>query len=109
MNFETIQPSLTNKRNLGLLAVFAALGIAISLGTYALSGGFERVGLGPMIALIRLIVPVGLLVGAGLRERIGYFWELPAAWTWWHWLFFLLIFSTLVFRIRDNSVASPKP
>jgi O-antigen ligase len=109
MNFETIQPSLSNKRNLVLLALFAALGVAISLGTYALSGGFERVGLGPMIAVIVLFVPVGILVLAGLREGLGYFSELRAAWTWWHWLFFLLIFSTLVFRIRDNSVASSNP
>jgi len=109
MNLDTVQPSLTNRRNLGLLALFAALGVAISLGTYALSDGFERVGVGPMVALILLIVPVGILVIAGVREGIGYFGELRAAWTWWHWLFFLLTFSTLVFRVRDNAVASSNP
>jgi O-antigen ligase len=109
MNLETIQPSLTNKRNLGLLAVFAALGVAISLATYALSGGFERLGLGPMIAIILLIGPVGILLVAGLREGIGYFSELRAAWTWWHWLFMLLTLSTLVLRLRDNSVAAANP
>lgn len=109
MNFETIQPSLTNKRNLGLLAVFAALGVAISMGAYALSEGFERVGVGPMIVLILLVVPVGILVVAGLREGMGYFSELRAAWTWWHWLFLLLTISTLVLRLRDNAVAAASP
>ncbi len=109
MNFETTQPGLTNKRNLGLLAIFAVLGVAISLGTYAFSGGFERMGIGSMIVLIILIVPVGILVVAGLREGMGYFQELRAAWTWWHWLFLLLTFSTLVLRLRDNSVAAATP
>ena len=90
--------------------LFAVLGVLVSLGTYAVSGGFERIGLGSMVAVIVLIVPATILVVTGLSQGIQYFSDLRAAWTWWqHWLFLLLTFSTLVFRQRDNSVASANP
>ena len=109
MNFESTQPGLTNRRNLALLAGFAALGVLISLGTYALSGGFERVGVLATILLIVLFAPIAILTWTGVRQGWGYFLELKASWTWWHWLFLLLTFSTLVLRLRDNSVASANP
>ena len=102
MNFETTQPGLANNRNLALLFLFAVLGVLVSLGTYAVAGGFERISLGSMVAVIVLIVPVTILVMAGVSQGIRYFSDLRAAWTWWHWLFLLLTFSTLVFRQRDN-------
>jgi hypothetical protein len=109
MNFETTQPGLTNKRNLGLLAGFAVLGVVMSLGTYALSGGFERVSVGSMIAAIILVVPFTIVLVNGLRQGWTYLSDLRATWTWWHWLFFLLIFSTLVFRVRDNQQTAANP
>ena len=109
MNFETTQPSLTSKRNLGLLFLFAVIGVLISLGTYAVSGGFERIGVGPMIAVILLFVPAMFLVVTGVSQGVHYLSDLRAAWTWWHWLFLLLTFSTLVFRLRDNSAVSSNP
>lgn len=109
MNLETTQPGLANRRNLGLLILFAAIGVAMSLGTYALAGGFERMGVAETIILIVLAVPVGILLFTGLREGMQYFSDLRAAWTWWHWLFLLLTISTLVLRQRDNAVASANP
>jgi O-antigen ligase len=109
MNFETTQPGLTNRRNLGLLLGFSVLGVLISLGAYLLSGGFERIGAGSLMLLIVLFVPLTILFVSGARQGIGYFQELRAAWTWWHWLFFLLTFSTLVLRLRDNSEAAANP
>lgn len=109
MNFETTQPGLSNKRNLVLLLGFAALGVVMTLGTYALSGGFERVGVGATIAAIILVIPIAIMVVTGLRQGWTYLSDLRAAWTWWHWLFLLLVFSTLVFRVRDNQQAASNP
>jgi O-antigen ligase len=109
MNLETTEPGLANKRNLVLLALFAAVGVMISVGTYAVSGGFERIGVVPMIAVIVLIAPVTVLVVTGMSQGLQYFADLRAAWTWWHWLLLLLTFSTLVFRVRDNSQVNANP
>ncbi len=109
MNFETTQPGLSNKRNLVLLLGFAALGVVMTLATYALSGGFERVGVGATIAAIILVIPIAIMVVTGLRQGWTYLSDLRAAWTWWHWLFLLLVFSTLVFRVRDNQQAASNP
>ena len=68
MNLETTQPGLANKRNLGLLLLFAVLGVLVSLGTYAVAGGFERISLGSMVAVIVLIVPVTILVVTGAES-----------------------------------------
>ena len=109
MNLEGTQPGWTSARNLGLLLVFVAFGVVISLGTYFVVGGFERIGLVPAMALVILAPPLLGIGVVGLRQGLRYFAELRASWTWWHTLFTLLVFSTLVFRVRDNKEVASTP
>ncbi len=109
MNLDTTQSGLASARNLKLLLLFVAMGVFLSLGTYFVAGGFERISLIPALVLV-LLAPAMIAVGAtGLRQGWRYFRELGADWTWWHWTFLLLVFSTLVFRERDNSVVTSNP
>jgi hypothetical protein len=100
---------LTNTRNLRLLLGFVAAGIVLSLAIYFLVGGFEGVSVGTTMVLIVLGPPLLIVAAIGLRQGIRHLSELRAAWTWWHWVFLLLVISTLVFRVRDNAETRASP
>jgi hypothetical protein len=109
MNFDTTQSGLVTPRNLRLLLVFVAVGVILSLGTYFVAGGFERVGVVETMVLI-VLAPVLVIIGVmGLRQGLRHLTELGKAWTWWHWVFMLLIISTMVFRVRDNAQVTAAP
>jgi len=82
---------------LGLLGSWAALPLAAKLGGWVAS------------ALI-LLAPVAIAVAfTGLRRAWAKWRVLKKELHWWHWLWFALLASGFVFRVRDANTAKESP
>ncbi len=99
---------LRDRRSKWLLGVFVTLGFVISVVIITLTGSTEYGALLVAGGMLLAIPVIGLLIKA-FPEAKASFKMLKANWTWWHPLWFLIYFSTLVFRIRDSGQASQNP
>src|SRR5579885_1966869 len=99
---------LRDRRSKWLLGVFVAVGFAISVVIITLTGSTEYGALMVAGGMLAAIPVIGLVIKA-FPEAKASFRMLKANWTWWHPLWFLIYFSTLVFRIRDSGQASQNP
>lgn len=99
---------LPRRHPMWLLLVFVLVGFFIAIGVSLVAGsapygvviaGGVLVMAIPLVALAIQAYPEGRAQVRALRQN----------WTWWHPLWFLTFFSTLVFRIRDVGAASSNP
>ena len=97
-----------DRRTIWLLMAFVLLGCAISVAITLVAGSYDY---GELIVAggLLLVVPAMLLVIKAAPQGMAAARELRQNWTWWHLLWFLIYFSTLVFRIRGADAAQQNP
>jgi hypothetical protein len=94
--------------SLKLVGGFAVLGLGISVALWALAGSSSH-GILLTAAVILLAAPAVAIAARAIPQAMTMARDLAASWQWWHPLWFLIFFSTLVFRIRDVGEAQSTP
>ncbi len=89
-----------------LVCTFLAFGAVAAWYAAPLANRF-----GPLVASALILVSpvVAWLSFRGLRIAMAKWRDLRPSLTWWHWLWFLVLASGFVFRVRDASSARSDP
>ncbi len=91
-----------------MISLFVLIGLSLGLGLLFAS---ESTGFGyETVSVILVLFPlVVFLVIKAIPQAWDKVRQLRQAWTWWHWLWFLMFFSMLVFRVRGVKDLSANP
>jgi O-antigen ligase len=101
-------PEKSRIHPLWLLILFVAFGFTIST-TVSMLAGSKPYGVLLAAAGIIFAIPMIALMIQALPQALEKYRMLRKNWTWWHWLWFGIFFSMLVFRIRDVGEAKANP
>jgi O-antigen ligase len=101
-------PERSRINPLWLLILFVSFGFTIATSV-ALLAGSKPFGVLLAAAGILIAIPMIALSIQAFPQAIEKARMLKKNWTWWHWLWFGIFFSMLVFRIRDVGAAKANP
>jgi O-antigen ligase len=103
----TRSTEIRRSKSIELILVFVFLGVGLSAIVSAFAGTSH--GILIAAAVILLAAPAVVLAMHAIPQGLAMARNLAHDWQWWNPLWFLIFFSTLVFRIRDVGEAQSTP
>jgi O-antigen ligase len=100
-------PEIRRGKSMWLILAFVCAGVCLSVIVSAFASSSHGILIGA--AVILLAAPAIALAMHAVPQGLTMVRNFAHDWQWWHPLWFLIFFSTLVFRIRDVGEAQSTP